>query len=130
MQAWIGHIQGLSFHMEQSGVDISNEDKILTLTMGLPLLYDPVIINFDVSPSKLLTLNDVIACLLNEEVHQTGNLNITKDPEECDKATAVTGGGKGGCGAWNTAEADVTWFFAMEGGISSLIAQRSKPEIS
>ena len=78
MQAWIGHIQGLAFHMEQSGVDISNQDKILVLTMGLPLLYNPVIINFDVSPSKLLTLNNVIACFLNEEVHQTGNLNITK----------------------------------------------------
>ena len=42
----------------------------------------------------------------------------------------VTGGGKGGRGAWNTAEADVTCFFMMERGISSLIAQRSKPESS
>ena len=24
MQAWIGHIQGLAFHMEQSGVEVSD----------------------------------------------------------------------------------------------------------
>jgi hypothetical protein len=116
MQAWIGHIQGLVFHMEQSGVDVSDQDKILALTMGLPPSYDPVIINFDTTPSELLTLNNVIARLLNEEVRQASNSNITKDPEERDEAMTVTGGGKGGRGARNNAGADVTCFFCGEKG--------------
>jgi hypothetical protein len=102
MQAWIGHIQGLAFRMEQSGVEVSDQDKILRLTMGLPPLYDPVIINFDVTPCELLTLNNVIVCLLNEEVRQSSDLNVAKDPEDRDEAMAVTGGGKGGRGAQNT----------------------------
>ena len=56
--------------------------------MGLPPLYDPIIINFDATLSELLTLNNIIACLLNEEVQQLGNLNVAKDPE--DEAMAVT----------------------------------------
>lgn len=109
MQAWIGHIQGLAFRMEQSGVEVSDQDKILALTMGLPPSYDPVIINFDATPSELLTLNNVIARLLNEEVRQSSDSNVAKDPE--DEAMMVTGGGKGGRGARNTVGADVTCFF-------------------
>ena len=111
MQAWIGHIHGLAFRMEQSGVDVSNQDKILALMMGLPPSYDPIIINFDATPSELLTLNNVVARLLNEEVRQTGSLNVAKAPEERDEAMVVSGGGKGGRGARNTAGADVTCFF-------------------
>ncbi|EDR09511.1 uncharacterized protein LACBIDRAFT_325924 [Laccaria bicolor S238N-H82] len=105
MQAWIGHIQGLAFRMEQSGVEVSDQDKILALTMGLPPSYDPVIINFDATLSKLLTLNNIIAHLLNEEVRQSGDSNIAKDPE--DEVMAVTSGK--GHGARNTAGADVTY---------------------
>ena len=111
MQVWIGHIQGLAFHMEQSGIDVSDQDKILALKMGLPPSYDPVIINFNATPSELLTLNNVVACLLNEEVRQTGSSNIAKAPEEHDEAMVVSGRGKGGRGAWNTAGADITCFF-------------------
>ena len=80
MQAWIGHIQGLGFCMEQSGVKVSDQDKILVLTMGLAPSYDPIIINFDATPSELLTLNNVIMCLLNEEVRQSSDLKVVKDP--------------------------------------------------
>ncbi|KIK03392.1 hypothetical protein K443DRAFT_653599 [Laccaria amethystina LaAM-08-1] len=86
MQAWIGHIQGLAFHMEQSGVEVNDQDKILELTMGLPPSYDPVIINFNVTPSELLTLNNVIVRLLNEEVCQSSDSN-----GEADTAAATVG---------------------------------------
>lgn len=82
MQAWIGHIQGLAFHMEQSGVEVSDQDKILTLTLGLPPLYNPVIINFNSTPSESTE----------------------------DKAITFPGDGKGGCGAQNTG-ADIMCFF-------------------
>ena len=96
------------FRMEQSGVEVSDQDKILALTMGLPPLYDPIIINFDAMPSELLTLNNVIARLLNEEVCQSGDSKVAKDPE--DEAMAVTGGSRGGRGVRNTGS-DVTCFF-------------------
>ena len=95
--------------MEQSEVEVSDQDKILALTMGLPPSYDPVIINFDATPSELLTLNNIIACLLNEEVCQSSDLKVAKDLE--DKAMVVTGGGKSGHGARNPVGADVTCFF-------------------
>ena len=88
----------------------SNQDKILTLMMGLPPLYGPIIINFNATPSELLTMNNVVACLLNEEVHQSGNLNVVKVPEESDKAMVVTGRGKGGHGVQNTAGPIITCF--------------------
>ncbi|KAF8881513.1 hypothetical protein CPB84DRAFT_1687193 [Gymnopilus junonius] len=71
MQAWIGQIQGLAFHLEQAGISVSDQDKILAITMGLPSTYDAVIINFDSTPSDQLTLNHVFNCLLNEEVQQS-----------------------------------------------------------
>ena len=112
MQAWIGHIQGLAFCMEQSGVEVSDQDKILALTMGIPPSYDPVIINFNATLSELLTLNNVIACLLNEEVQQSGDSNIVKDPE--DKVMAVTSGK--GHGVQNSVVANITCFFCTEKG--------------
>ena len=70
MQAWVGHIQGLILHMEQSGGEVSGQDKIIALTMGLPPSYNRVIINFNPTLSGILTLKNIISCLLNEEVPQ------------------------------------------------------------
>ena len=100
MQAWIGHIQGLMFYMEQFGVEVSNQDKILTLTMWLPPSYNPTIINFNAISSEVLTLNNVNACLLNKEVQQSSDSNVVKDSE--DKAMVATDSEKGGHGAQNT----------------------------
>ena len=98
--------------MEQSGVEVSDQDKILALTMGLPPSYDPVIINFNATLSELLTLNNVIAHSLNEEGQQSGDLSIAKDLE--DEAMAVTN--SKGCGVWNAVVANVTCFFCGEKG--------------
>jgi hypothetical protein len=95
MQAWIGQIQALGFHLEQARISVSDQDKILALTMGLPPLYDAVIINFDSTPSDQLTLSHVISRLLNEEVRQISG-SQPSDPNDTseevrDEAMAVTG---------------------------------------
>jgi hypothetical protein len=60
MQTWIGRVRGLAFRLEEAGIDISEQDIILMLTMGLLVSYDVVIINFDAMVTELLTLDHVI----------------------------------------------------------------------
>jgi hypothetical protein len=91
MQAWIGQIQALAFRLEQAGITVSDQDKILALTMGLPPSYDAVIINFDSTPTDQLTLAHVISRLLNEEVRQlSGKPNSENSEGAQDEAMAVT----------------------------------------
>ena len=73
MQAWISHIQGLAFWMVEAGILVTDQDHILTLTMGLSSFYDAIIINFDSIPADQLTLNNIIICLLNEKLCQVSN---------------------------------------------------------
>ncbi|PPQ84349.1 hypothetical protein CVT26_007083 [Gymnopilus dilepis] len=82
MQAWIG----------QAGTDITDQNKILALTIGLLSSYDSVIINFDSTSSNLLTLNHVISRLLNEEICQiaSGGNSTKSDDDVQDEAMAVT----------------------------------------
>jgi len=60
---------------------VSDQDKILALTIGLPPSYDPVIINFDAVPPESLTFNDVIAWLLNKETRQESSNRIKNEHE-------------------------------------------------
>ena len=89
MQAWIGHIQSLAFCMEEAGIEVADQDQILALTMGLPDSYNPVIINFDSTASELLTLNHIIAHLLNEEARQSSHAATTNEEDTCDEALAA-----------------------------------------
>jgi hypothetical protein len=83
MQAWIGQIQAQAFMMEEAGIVVSEQDKILALTMGLPATYDPVIINFDSTAPDHLTFDHVVTRLLNEETRQTaGSGTAAKSPPE------------------------------------------------
>ncbi|KDQ56282.1 hypothetical protein JAAARDRAFT_48207 [Jaapia argillacea MUCL 33604] len=77
MQGWIGQVHTQAFAMEESGVLVSKQDMILALTMGLPLVYDSLIITFDSTPPKELTLNVVITHLINEETHQSSSTATT-----------------------------------------------------
>ena len=70
MQAWIGSIRTQAFIMEESGITVSEHDMILALTMGLPDSYNPVIINFDATPTDQLNFEHVVTRLLNEETQQ------------------------------------------------------------
>lgn len=116
MQAWIGAIQGLAFRMEEAGIDVSDQDRILALTMGLPASYDAVIINFDSTPSELLTLNHVVARLLNEEVRQEAtDPKSSKAPDELDEAMAAVGSG-GGRRKKVSDTVDVTCYFCDQKG--------------
>ena len=119
MQAWIGKIQALGFRLEQAGITVSDQDKILALTMGLPSSYDAVIINFDSTPSDQLTLSHVISRLLNEEVRQISGSKPSdnNDAEEVrDEAMAVIGQGSGGRRAGGGNPSDVICFFCDKKG--------------
>ena len=98
---------------------VSNQDKILALTMGLPSSYNTVIINFNSTPSDQLTLSHVISCLLNEEVHQISGskLSDNNDAEEVqDEAMAVIGQDSGGQQAGGGNPSDVICFFCDKKG--------------
>ncbi|KAF8226388.1 hypothetical protein L208DRAFT_1302220, partial [Tricholoma matsutake] len=79
MQTWIGVIQSLAFWMEEARIEVADQDKILALTMGLPNTYNAVIINFDLTPANLLTLDHIITRLLNEETRQVSQAPVTND---------------------------------------------------
>ena len=117
MQAWIGQIQALGFCLEQAGITVSDQDKILALTMGLPSSYDAVIINFDSTPSDQLTLSHIISRLLNEEVRQISGTQPSNpgdaSEEVHDEAMAVQGGGRR-AGGGNQSE--VVCFFCDKKG--------------
>jgi hypothetical protein len=70
ISTWIGRVQTLAYRLQDAGIDVSDQDKILALTLGLPAKYEAVIINFDATPTDQLTWNAVVTRLLNEEVRQ------------------------------------------------------------
>jgi len=63
MSAWVGCMKAMPHQLEDIRVDISDEDNILTLMMGL-----------NKSPEQP-TLEHVISHMLNEEVH-CGNIQV------------------------------------------------------
>jgi hypothetical protein len=66
MQAWISNVQSLAYTIEEAGIPVTDHDKILALTMGLPTSYDAVIINFDSTAPAELTIQSVITRLLKK----------------------------------------------------------------
>jgi hypothetical protein len=90
MQTWIGRVKGLAFRLEEAQIDVSRQDIILVLTMGLLVSYDVVIINFDAMATELLTLDHVVAQLLNEEAHQTSGKDAIMEIEVEDAVMVVT----------------------------------------
>jgi hypothetical protein len=116
MQAWIGHIKSLAFRMEEAGIDVSDQDRILALTMGLPDAYDAVIINFDATPPEQLTLNHVITRLLNEETRQSSTVTTGMDTQPTDEAMAATEKTRRTRAPAANPYADVTCYFCDEKG--------------
>ncbi|KAG6804949.1 hypothetical protein H0H92_001551, partial [Tricholoma furcatifolium] len=89
--------------------------------MGLPAAYDAVIINFDSTPSDLLTLNHVISRLLNEEIRQSaGNAKGVEPKDASDEAMAVVAAGgrsrRKGTGNPVVGTSEVTCYFCDEKG--------------
>jgi hypothetical protein len=91
MEAWIGRIQTLVLRMEHGGIEVTAQDQILAMTMGLPPSFDAVIINFDATPPEQLTVNHVITRLLNEETRQSSSTDSPSSTNDTgDEAMAVT----------------------------------------
>jgi gag-polypeptide of LTR copia-type/Zinc knuckle len=111
MQAWIGRIRTLAFCLEQANIIVPEQDIILALTMGLPPSYNAVIINFDSTPTEQLTLNHVIARLLNEETRQASRtLDLDETPTD-NVAMAFTSSRRNAARTSRAAPSDITCFF-------------------
>jgi len=70
MQAWIGRVKAVAFELEDIGVEVTEEDVILALTMGLDDSYESFIISLDATPTSELNLEHVIYRALNEETRR------------------------------------------------------------
>ena len=70
MTAWIADVRRAAFRLEEIGAPVSEEDRILVLTNGLPDSYSQLIVTLDSTPPGDLTLENVITRLLNEEARQ------------------------------------------------------------
>ncbi|OJA07944.1 hypothetical protein AZE42_11021 [Rhizopogon vesiculosus] len=61
MQAWIAEVLRIAFQLQEIAVDVTDEDLILVLTLGLPSSYENLIVSLDATPPDELTLDHVIA---------------------------------------------------------------------
>lgn len=121
MAAWIGCVKSFAFRLENIGVNISDEDCILTLTNGLDSSYDAFVISLDVTAVDQLTLAQVTDQVLNEEVRR-GNRSAIK---QVDQPTALLTNGGGGSSTV-TAGPSVCWRCGEVGHIKAFCKQ--KPE--
>ncbi|KAG2341226.1 hypothetical protein BDR05DRAFT_845284, partial [Suillus weaverae] len=56
--------------LEDIGVTVDDEDRILALTTGLDKLYDSFVISLDSTVTADLTFDHVVNHLLNEDVQR------------------------------------------------------------
>lgn len=111
MQSWIGEIRSQAFTIEEvTGTVVSDQDKILALTMGLPPAYDPVIINFDSASPDSLTFNTVVSRLLNEETRQHSGITGTNPEVKGEREASFT------ATAGRPSRSDVTCHFCDKKG--------------
>ena len=68
MLAWVGCVKAMAFRLKDIGVDLTDEDQILALTISLDVSYKSFVISLNSTQSSLLTLDYVVHHLLNEEV--------------------------------------------------------------
>ncbi len=98
IESWVGQIRQMAKVMELASIDISDQDLILILTIGLSPSYENVIINFDATPPDQLTLSNVIVCLLNKEICQAllapGHSEMSKEEDGDDVVAAAFHSGK------------------------------------
>ncbi|THH06318.1 hypothetical protein EW146_g9647 [Bondarzewia mesenterica] len=116
MQSWIGEIQSQVFKIEEAGIVVTKQDKILALTMGLLDVYSPVIINFDSTAPDQLTFDHVVTHLLNEETRQALGTSTTPrstctKTDDGNEAMAMMPAPRG-----SRPRADVTCYFCSAKG--------------
>jgi len=79
IQAWVAKVRRITFQLQEVGVDVSDKDIILALTLGLPLSYESFIISLNTTPPDQFTLDYVIVRLTNEEAQQQHGCGTAAD---------------------------------------------------
>ncbi|KAG1792975.1 uncharacterized protein HD556DRAFT_1220330, partial [Suillus plorans] len=70
MSAWISRVKGMALDLDDIGVTVDDEDRILALTTGLDKSYDSFVISLDSMVTADLTFDHVVNRLLNEDVRR------------------------------------------------------------
>ena len=70
MHAWIAAMQSIIHELADAGTEVSEDDIIIILTLGLPPSYKNFVITLDATPNNQFTLDLIITHLLNEESRQ------------------------------------------------------------
>jgi len=67
MRAWTNSIRELAHKVTDLGGMVSDDELIVVLTNNLPDSYQPLIVSLELVDERKLTVNYVIACLVNKE---------------------------------------------------------------
>ena len=87
IQAWVAEVRCVAFQMQEVSVDVSNEDIILSLTLGLPSSYESFIISLNTTPPDQFTLDYVIVRLMNKEAQQLHGHDTAADSSALSAGT-------------------------------------------
>ena len=110
IQAWVAEVHHITFQLQEVGIDVSDEDIILALTLSLPPSYELFNISLNTTPPDQFTLDYVIACLTDEEARQQHGCDTAADsPDPSVLATRAQ--------RWNqTPLMNITCFYCGEKG--------------
>ncbi len=75
MRAWTNSIRELAHKVTDLGGMVSDDELIVVLTNNLPDSYQPLIVSLELVDEKKLTVDYVIARLVNEEDRQGKDTN-------------------------------------------------------
>jgi len=73
MSAWINRVKGMALDLEDIGIKVAEEDKILALTAGLDETYDAFVMSLDSTDSTGLDFDRVADHLLNEDLRRASS---------------------------------------------------------
>ena len=95
MSAWINRVKGMALDLEDIGIKVDEEDRILALMAGLDESYDAFIMSLDTTDSTSFDFDRVADRLLNEDVRRGSTAGTAKLKEEIqDIAMAVNHSGR------------------------------------
>lgn len=91
-QAWISRVKGYARALRDVDVEVSDQQKVLVLIMGLGEDFERVVTVVDEMPTRERTFDNVCAKLLNEETR----LGKRRDNGEATVANVAASGGASG----------------------------------